>query len=239
MAAQTQRGIPDQTGIPNQTAEKLLSIGQVLTKLSSSFPDLTPSKLRFLEEQGLITPKRTESGYRKFTISDVERVRFVLGLQRDRYLPLKVIKKYLDEVDAGENPVLPGLVTPVASSTPTPSFVNRDELILQTGMLPAQLNDCISMGLIPAGERFSNSSVAIAQTLVTLSKYGIEPRHLRGFKATIDREVGLIESILAPITGKGGTEGKAKTAQVAEDLAEQLSCIQTEMLAQGISHLTT
>ena len=88
-------------------APPLLSIGQVLARLTVEFPDLTPSKLRFLEERQLISPARTESGYRKFSPSDLDRLRFVLTMQRDHYLPLKVIRGYLDELDAGRPPALP------------------------------------------------------------------------------------------------------------------------------------
>ena len=88
-------------------ARGLLSIGQVLAKVSPDFPDLTPSKLRFLEEQGLITPERTPSGYRKFSVEHVDRLRLILTMQRDHYLPLKVIRAHLEEIDAGNNPALP------------------------------------------------------------------------------------------------------------------------------------
>ena len=87
-----------------QPAPKLSSIGQVLNRLSADFPDLTPSKLRFLEEQGLVQPRRTESGYRKFSEDDIQRLRFILSLQRDHYLPLKVIRGYLEEIDRGGSP---------------------------------------------------------------------------------------------------------------------------------------
>ena len=92
-------------------AAPLLSIGQVLARLTAEFPDLTPSKLRFLEERRLISPARTESGYRKFSAADLDRLRFVLTMQREHYLPLKVIRGYLDELDAGRQPELPGRAT--------------------------------------------------------------------------------------------------------------------------------
>ena len=94
--------------------DALLGIGQVLARLTPEFPDLTPSKLRFLEEQGLITPARAESGYRKFCEDDVARITLILSMQRDHYLPLKVIRTYLDDQDAGRNPQLP-----VPESLPT------------------------------------------------------------------------------------------------------------------------
>jgi len=105
------------TSLFGARAVKLSTIGRVIELLTSEFPDLTPSKIRFLEEQGLVTPHRTESGYRKFSDADIERVKLVLELQRDKFLPLRVIKSYLDDIDAGKQPSLP-------SATRRPS-VNR------------------------------------------------------------------------------------------------------------------
>ncbi len=99
----------------------LLTIGQVIARLKPEFPDLSSSKLRFLEERELVTPIRTASGYRKFSAADVERLRIVLGLQRDHYLPLKVIKDYLADLDAGREPVLPG-----GGDAPKPSILGRE-----------------------------------------------------------------------------------------------------------------
>ena len=102
----------------NSSSAPLLSIGQVLARLNPEFPDLSPSKLRFLEDKQLISPSRTESGYRKFSVADVERLRLVLSMQRDYYLPLKVIRGYLDDLDAGREPKLPGGVTVTRPSAP-------------------------------------------------------------------------------------------------------------------------
>ncbi|MBC7403155.1 MAG: MerR family transcriptional regulator, partial [Microbacteriaceae bacterium] len=122
----------------------LLSIGQVLARLTTEFPDLTPSKLRFLEERQLISPARTESGYRKFSPWDLDRLRFVLTMQRDHYLPLKVIRGYLVGLDAGRPPALPG-----GSTLASPSMLSaerrmsRDELVREAGATPQLLNDAV------------------------------------------------------------------------------------------------
>src|SRR4030095_3836382 len=89
---------------PERRGPAVLNIGGVLAQWSAAFPTMTASKIRFLEEKGLINPKRTPAGYRQYADSDVERLRFVLALQRDQYLPLKVIKDYLDAIDRGERP---------------------------------------------------------------------------------------------------------------------------------------
>jgi DNA-binding transcriptional MerR regulator len=114
---------PAATGVSASRAasrDVLLSIGQVLARLIPEFPDLSPSKLRFLEERQLISPARTESGYRKFSSADLDRLRFVLTMQRDHYLPLKVIRGYCDELDAGRQPQLPG------GATQAPSILSSD-----------------------------------------------------------------------------------------------------------------
>ena len=106
-------------------ASPLLGIGQVLAKLQPEFPDLTPSKLRFLEEQGLVTPSRTAAGYRKFSPADVERLHLVLAMQRDHYLPLKVIRAHLEAIDAGDAPALPGAIS-AATVSATANRFSRD-----------------------------------------------------------------------------------------------------------------
>ena len=125
----------------------LLSIGQVLARLTPEFSQLTSSKLRFLEVQGIVTPSRTESGYRKFSAHDVERLRTALTLQRDHYLPLSVIREQLDEAEAkgeGWADIVPRSITPPARRH------RRDELLARTGATAQLLNDSISAGLISA-----------------------------------------------------------------------------------------
>ena len=135
------------TSLFGARAVKLSTIGRVIELLTSEFPDLTPSKIRFLEEQGLVTPHRTESGYRKFSDTDIERVKLVLELQRDKFLPLRVIKSYLDDIDAGKQPSLP-------SATRRPS-VNRKfsklELVAESGINETLLAEAQANSLISAG----------------------------------------------------------------------------------------
>ena len=163
-------------------ATPLLSIGQVLAKLNPEFPDLTPSKLRFLEERQLVAPARTESGYRKFSPIDLDRLRFVLTMQRDHYLPLKVIRGYLDDLDAGRTPTLPGGATPGPSMLSSERKFKRDELIREAGANAMLLGDAISASLIMPADLFGEDALAVLKSLVELQRSGIEPRHLRGFR---------------------------------------------------------
>ncbi|HEY9498470.1 MAG TPA: MerR family transcriptional regulator [Terrimesophilobacter sp.] len=220
-------------GTPN-----LLSIGQVLARLVSEFPDLSPSKLRFLEERQLISPARTESGYRKFSQSDMDRLRFVLTMQRDHYLPLKVIRGYLDELDAGRRPELPGAATgPIPTILPTDRRLQRDELIREAGATPQLLNDAISSSLIVPAEWYGEPVLAVLRSLVELQRSGIEPRHLRGFRASAERELGLIESALIPVARRKDASSRAKASELAKEIAGQLEIVRSSLIRSALSRL--
>lgn len=215
----------------------LLSIGQVLAKLSPEFPDLTPSKLRFLEERKLVAPARTASGYRKFSPADMERLRFVLTMQRDHYLPLKVIRGYLEEMDAGRTPELPSGAVAAASMLSAERKLTRDELIREAGASPMLLGDAISSSLIVASDVFGDDSLAVLKSLVELQRSGIEPRHLRGFRAAAERELGLIESALMPVARRKDASSRARAAEMAREIAGQLEIVRSSIIRSALSRL--
>jgi DNA-binding transcriptional MerR regulator len=216
----------------------LLSIGQVLARLTSEFPDLTPSKLRFLEERQLIFPARTESGYRKFSAADLDRLRFVLTMQRDHYLPLKVIRGYLEELDAGKEPELPGGSTvPGASILSTDRKYKRDELVREAGATPQLLNDAVSSSLIVASDVFGDDALVVLRSLVELQRSGIEPRHLRGFRAAAERELGLIESALIPVARRKDASSRAKAGELAREIAGQLEIVRSSLIRSALTRL--
>lgn len=210
----------------------------MLARLVSEFPDLSPSKLRFLEERQLISPARTESGYRKFSQSDLDRLRFVLTMQRDHYLPLKVIRGYLDELDAGRRPELPGAATgPIPTILPTERRLQRDELIREAGATPQLLNDAISSSLIVPAEWYGEPVLAVLRSLVELQRSGIEPRHLRGFRASAERELGLIESALIPVARRKDASSRAKASELAKEIAGQLEIVRSSLIRSALSRL--
>ena len=217
---------------------QLLSIGQVLARLSPEFPDLSPSKLRFLEERQLVTPSRTESGYRKFSPTDLERLRLVLTMQRDYYLPLKVIRGYLADLDAGREPVLPGGVT-VSSPSMLPSDrrLTRDELIKEAGATPMLLGDAVTASLIVAAEHYGDDELSVLKALVELQRSGIEPRHLRGFRAAAERELGLIESALIPVARRKDASSRAKAVEMAREIAGQLEVVRSNLIRSALGKL--
>lgn len=219
-------------------ASGLLSIGQVLARLRPEFPDLTPSKLRFLEERHLVSPARTESGYRKFSSNDMDRLRFVLTMQREHYLPLKVIRGYLDDLDSGLKPDLPGAATgPIPTILPTERKYRREDLVREANATPQLLNDAISASLIVAADVYGEPTLAVLKALVELQRTGIEPRHLRGFRASAERELGLIESALIPISRRKDASSRAKASELARDIAGQLEVVRSSLIRSALTRL--
>lgn len=219
--------------------QQLLSIGQVLSLLSPDFPDLSPSKLRFLEERGLVSPARTESGYRKFSDSDVKRLTLVLTLQRDNYLPLSVIKQYLADLDAGLNPPIPGLRpnAPQPSMLPTGRSYSRVELTRAANASQPLVQEALAAGLLPAGDRFTDEHVSVMRALVELQRSGIEPRHLRALRGTVERELSLIETALAPHARRRGNGGRAQIAELAGHIAGSLDVVRSSLIQSALRRL--
>ena len=214
----------------------LLSIGQVLARLGPEFPTLTSSKLRFLEVQGIVSPLRTESGYRKFSQADLERLRLALTLQRDHYLPLSVIREYLEDLDAGRDPATP-TVPPPPSIVPAPRRYRREELLSAAGAAPQLLNDAISTGVIPGGETYTEQSLAILRALVALDRHGIEPRHVRTLRQSAERDVALVESALAPLLRRTDSSSRARASELAPELTRRLDEVRAIFVGSALERL--
>lgn len=216
---------------------KLLTIGQVLAILNSDFPDLSPSKLRFLEEQGLIEPQRTPAGYRKFSEQDVARTRVILELQRDQYLPLRVIREYLEQLDQGKAPALPLAQASVAKLQPKhPIKLTKVALMSDTGISAGLLQEAQTLMLINK-EPFEACDLEIARALVHLQRFGISPRHLRGLKASADREIGIIEGVVAPVLSKNEPSSASRAAHYAKEIENQFAAIRSELIRSVISKI--
>jgi DNA-binding transcriptional MerR regulator len=216
-----------------------MSIGAVLDLLRPDFPDVTISKIRFLEAEGLVTPERTASGYRRFTAYDCARLRFILTAQRDQYLPLKVIKAQLDAQSDGELPQsgsaygVPRLVTvpsdfsdaagEVSAVAPTQVRLSREDLQRRSGVDDELLTALVKAGVITTGPAgfFDEHSVLIAQCARALAEYGVEPRHLRAFRSAADRQSDLIAQIAGPVV----KAGKAGARDRADDLAREVAAL--------------
>jgi DNA-binding transcriptional MerR regulator len=224
---------------PDSPALAGMSIGAVLDLLRPDFPDVTISKIRFLEAEGLVTPQRAASGYRRFTAYDCARLRFILTAQRDHYLPLKVIRAQLDAQPDGELPAVgspygvPRLV-PVAGGGdaagsdpaavgPTRVRLRREDLLERSGVGEDLLTALLKAGVVTsgAGGFFDEHAVVILQCAKALSEYGVEPRHLRAFRSAADRQSDLIAQIAGPVV----KAGKAGARDRADDLAREVAAL--------------
>ncbi|MDZ8276277.1 MerR family transcriptional regulator [Microbacterium aquimaris] len=215
-----------------------LSIGQVLARLAPEFPNLTSSKLRFLEVQGIVTPVRTESGYRKFSHDDVERLRLALTLQRDHYLPLSVIRDYLVELDAGREPAPPTSVG-AAAIVPAPRRYRREELLSAAGCPAQLLNDAIGTGVIQGAETYTEETVTLLRSLVALNRHGIEPRHVRALRQGAERDAALIESALTPLLRRTDAASRGRAGEIAPELARRLDEMRAVYLRAALDRLLT
>lgn len=229
-------------------ARAYLSIGEVLSKLRAEFSDITISKIRFLESEGLIEPQRTPSGYRKFTNADLERLRFVLLAQRDQYLPLKVIKENLDAMDRGLVPAKSigavatprlaaqdGVLTADQFASNSDLRLTRTELLTASNLSDDQLTEIESYGLIAIrGRHYDSDALAVAKAVAEISAYGIGARHLRAFKTAADREIGLVEQVTTPLLRQKGSEAKARAEEVERELASLSIRLHASLVRAGL-----
>jgi len=223
------------TSLPS--SRRRMSIGEVLGLLRPDFPDVTISKIRYLESEGLVEPERTPSGYRKFSSEDLERLRYVLTAQRENYYPLKVIREHLDAMDRGFVPPAPS-GEPLAPQVPVvvlagdtesrpgagPDLrLSRDEL-LAAAQIDQQLLDQIEgFGLLAPGRNghYDAAALLVATTVGELAAYGLEPRHLRSIKSAADREADLVDQVVTPQRRQRDAAAQAR----ADESVRQLSAL--------------
>ncbi len=220
-------------------ATDAISIGQVLAKLEADFPELSPSKLRFLEDRGLIQPARTASGYRNFSPADIERIKLVLLMQRDHYLPLKVIRTYLADLDAGRNPMWPGTQTGAITILGTERRWTREELLGETGSSLDLLGDAIATGLMPASDVFTEGDVTTLAALVDLRSAGIEPRHLRAMRIAVERELELVANVLLPVRRRPDAASRQRADERAAELADRIGTVRSALVKRALDRHTS
>jgi DNA-binding transcriptional MerR regulator len=201
--------------------ERLLHIGAVCRHLQDEFPDVSISKIRYLEEQGLLKPKRTKGRYRLFDEDDVERLQTILRLQRDEFLPLRVIRQELAAPGAGKAKRR----RRTATLADLGEEVDSLELCERSGATPALVRELEEYGLIePRGEgrekRYAAGEADVAAACVKLSAYGIAPRHLRAMRLSGDRAASLLEQVLAPSLRATNPERRESALDDLQALAE-------------------
>ncbi|MDP9225689.1 MAG: MerR family transcriptional regulator [Actinomycetota bacterium] len=215
--------------MPLARSRDYLSIGEVLDLLRADFPDISISKIRFLEAEGLIAPERTGSKYRKFYDPDVTQLRYILALQRDHFLPLKVIREKLAEMAAngGEASALRPAPPPRGDAPQEPVVdltavqMDRSELEASASLSEKQLDQLCEFGILDAKQAYDENDLAVARGASKFMAYGVEPRHLRMFKQTAEREAGFIQQIVSPVSRRRDQEEAHK--QILQSVRELLA----------------
>ncbi len=229
------------------------SIGQVLKILVDEFPDISISKIRFLESEGLLAPERAPSGYRRYSDRDISRLRYILDVQKNHYLPLKVIREHLDMMDSGQEPpaIEPPAAEPVSSPvsaakppvarpgapTPPPArrpiHLSRRELLRLSGLTDASLSELERHSLVVPrrGTAFyGRDALTVAVVARKLAAYGMDARHLRAVKQAAEREVGLIEVAVTTNTRRGNA-----SRQAAQEVMQLVLHAHAAIVRQSIS----
>lgn len=229
-----------------EPAQALMSIGEVLARLRPDFPDVTISKIRFLETEKLIEPQRSPSGYRKFTHADVERLRYILSVQRDHYLPLRVIRQQLETADRGTRSAYGGPPGPrplvAADANPPPASpeadngrLTRRQLLEVTGISDGHLRELEEYGLVTRrGRHYDSHAATVVRTVAELGRFGLEARHLRTVKAAADREVGLIEQVVTPLARQRDPGARSRADDVAREIAALSLRLHVTLVKVGI-----
>ena len=201
-----------------EPARAYFGIGEVLAQLRAEFPDISVSKIRFLETEGLIQPARSPSGYRKFGPADVDRLRYILIAQRDRYLPLRVIKDQLDADQARSGPLA------------------RSELLDAAGIDERSLAELEEFGLVlRSGRQYQPEAVEAVRAIMALGRYGVQARHLRVLRASADRETALIEQVVAPILRQRSPGARDRAATSARDIASLVLTVHAALIEMTLA----
>lgn len=222
-----------------------LTIGEVVQRLQPNYPDLSISKVRFLEEEGLITPERTAGGYRKFASSDVSRIEMILRLQRDHFFPLAVIREKLADVDRGRIPaeLQRG---PMAVSEPLPIATTEDGQLRvddspqALGIPVSFVRELAEYGIVnildaESGEEIDRADVAAVHAAWDLRRFGVEPRHLRMYETFAEREATLFTQILMPAFKHRTPESRQKLGETLSELGSLTDELKGRLLRRALA----
>ncbi|WP_249670528.1 MULTISPECIES: transcriptional regulator FtsR [Cellulomonas] len=218
-----------------------MRISDVLAALHIEFPTVTTSKLRFLEEQGLVAPVRTPAGYRQYSPADVERLRFVLRQQRDRYMPLKVIGERLAALDAGEDAEPPARARLATRDgvVPDTTRLTAERLAQEAGVDAELVADLVTQGVLRPGPRgvFDPWAREVVAVAAALADHGIDPRHLRTFRAAADRQADLVDQVVAPWRGQRSVSARARAGTLAAEVGELCARMHTALVRSSVHEM--
>jgi DNA-binding transcriptional MerR regulator len=226
---------------------KALTIGAVCKILSQEFDDISISKIRYLEDQKLLSPRRTSGGYRLYSQADVDRLRTILRLQRDEFLPLRVIRQELasgtleQQKDRGPTPGAMRRVTSVAAPT---SRLSLEQLIEETGVTADLVSELEDFGIVQSeaneeGQRtYGETDREIVRAAGELSRFGVAGRNLRVFRSSADREASLLEQVLGPALRSRNPARRKEALENLESMAGVVSQLKHLLLVRDLRRLT-
>ena len=229
---------------------KAVTIGAVCKALEQEFPDISISKIRYLEDQKLLTPRRTQGGYRLYTQSDVQRLRTILRLQRDEFLPLRVIRQELAGGRAEEDEVAPppgerrGLRRAVVNVVDAGALYSLDDVVEETKAAPQLIRELVDFGVIKGEIRsgvqyYDETEREIIRAVSELARYGVGGRNLRVFRSSADREAQLLQSILAPALRSRNPERRKEAIEALENLASVTTHLKHLLLIRDLRKIAT
>ena len=236
------------TTIETATSERLLTIGAVCTLLQEEFPDISISKIRYLEDQKLLAPRRTPGGYRLYSQADVERLRTILRLQRDEFLPLRVIRQELasghDIAISGDRSPSPGAVRRAVTVGESTARFGLEQLVEEAGVSESLVSELEEFGIIQA-ERGADNQVLydetdreIVRAAGELARFGVAGRNLRVFRSSADREAALLEQILGPALRSRNPARRKEAVENLENLAAICTHLKHLLLVRDLRRLT-
>lgn len=223
-------------------AKKVLptsTIGDVLKQLKPDFPDVTVSKIRFLETEGLISPRRSQSGYRRFSPEDIARLRYILTHQRDNYLPLKVIRQQLEAMDSGNvTPVMakqkaPGALTAEQfRAAEAPRRLTRADVVARADVQDSFVGSLIRMGLISANSAgfFSVDDVTVVELANRLTEYGFDNRHLKSLMTIAQRQNDMVARIAEPLAHGRDENARQRSEEVGREVSALILSLNTALV---------
>lgn len=216
-----------------------LTIGEVINLLKDDFPDISVSKVRFLESQGLLSPGRSDGGYRQFDTHDIDRLRFILGQQRDHFLPLKVIKSKLTLWERGEDVGAGVGVDDDRLLQSTPQSVTRDELLRRSSLTSAELDALIDHSLVHTNDQggFSTEAVVVATEARRLFSHGLEARHLRTIVHAVEREADVLAQLTAPLRRARNAEAHEQARNILSGAGEAMISVHRALLTEELKRL--
>ena len=240
---------PHEAGIGTEPPrQKAVTIGAVCKALSQEFPDISISKIRYLEDQKLLSPRRTQGGYRLYTASDVQRLRTILRLQRDEFLPLRVIRQELtagrSERDVAASPADGRSLRRAMVSTRDGALYSLEDVCEDTGAAPTLVRELVDFGVIKGEMRgstryFEETEREIVRAVSELARYGVGGRNLRVFRSSADREAQLLQSILAPALRSRNPERRKEAIEALENLASVTTHLKHLLLIRDLRKIAT